>query len=314
MKIGLLFPDYGSQFVGMGKDLYDESRLMQEYFEEAYNCLSINFVKLCFASSDAELSSIENAYVALFLTSVSFAALVKQEGISIAAVAGYGIGELSAICAADGISLPDGLYFLQKYALFYKELLPQLNVRAFTVKGISALLLKRFCAELSKGDLSISIAAYNNDYEHVVTGSAELFAALEQKVHQKNGVMQEVSVDAGLHSSFMDPVVTILEQYSEKIDFKNTNVPLIASINGSVVSKGELIKRRVMKQLHAPILWKKVLQHCIDWDLIVEVGPGKTLTPLIRYMYPDKPIITVNNRSDIEELKKVVSEMSVSTR
>ena len=119
MKIGMFFPDYGSQYVGMGKDLYDESRLMQEYFEEAYNCLSINFVKLCFASSDAELSALEHAYVSIFLTSVSLAALVKEEGIPYFCGGGHGIGELSAICIIDGISLPDGLYFLQKYALFY---------------------------------------------------------------------------------------------------------------------------------------------------------------------------------------------------
>lgn len=313
MKIGMLYPDYGSQFVGMGKDLYDESRLMQEYFEEAYNCLSINFVKLCFASSDAELSAPEHAYVALFLTSVSLAALIKEEGIPISLAAGHGIGELSAIGAVDGISLPDGLYFLQKYALFYKELLPQLNVRANVVKGISALLLKRFCAELSKKSLFVSIAAYNNDYEHVVTGSAELFPALLDKIRQKNGTMQEISVDGGLHNAFMDPVVATLEKYSEKIDFKDTTIPIIASSDGALVNKGELIKRRVMKQLHAPIFWKKVLQHCIDWDIIIEIGPGKTLTPLIRHMYPDKPIFTINTRSDIEELKKVVSEMTSKT-
>ena len=69
MKVGMLFPGYGSQFVGMGKELYDDSRIIQEYFEEAANCLNINFVKLCFAASDAELARMENAYPALFLLS-----------------------------------------------------------------------------------------------------------------------------------------------------------------------------------------------------------------------------------------------------
>ena len=73
MKMGILFPGYGSQFVGMGKELYDASRIMQENFEEASICLNNNFVKLCFASSDAELSKIEHAYPALFLTSFSIA-------------------------------------------------------------------------------------------------------------------------------------------------------------------------------------------------------------------------------------------------
>src|SRR3990170_7365662 len=81
MKIGMLFSGYGGQYVGMGKDLYDNSRVMQELFEEASNCLGINFVKLSFASSDAELSSLENAYVAIFLIEVSLYALLNESGV-----------------------------------------------------------------------------------------------------------------------------------------------------------------------------------------------------------------------------------------
>src|SRR5579872_2129839 len=100
MKIALLFPGYGSQFVGMGKELYDEHRIVQEYFEEASNCLNINFVKLCFASSDAELRKAENAYTALFLVSSAIAALLQQYGVTPHAVAGYNIGQLSAVHVA----------------------------------------------------------------------------------------------------------------------------------------------------------------------------------------------------------------------
>ena len=81
MKIGMMFPGYGSQFAGMTKELYDESRLVQEYFEEASNCLNVNFVKLCFASSDVELGQIPDAYTANFLASCALAALLKSEGI-----------------------------------------------------------------------------------------------------------------------------------------------------------------------------------------------------------------------------------------
>jgi [acyl-carrier-protein] S-malonyltransferase len=74
MKVAMLFPGYSSQFVGMGKELYDEYRVVQEFFEEASNCLNLNFVKLCFASSDAELSKVHKAYPAMFLVSTSIAA------------------------------------------------------------------------------------------------------------------------------------------------------------------------------------------------------------------------------------------------
>ncbi|MCL4361006.1 acyltransferase domain-containing protein [Candidatus Dependentiae bacterium] len=133
MKIGIFFPDYGSQFVGMAKDLYDDSRLIQEYFEEASNCVNINFVKLCFASSESELSKLQNAFLSLFLVSVATAALIKETGIKIDKVAGMGIGEFSAITTAKGLSFPDGLYILSKLTEFLQnkstdQLDSQLNI------------------------------------------------------------------------------------------------------------------------------------------------------------------------------------------
>ena len=103
MKLALLFPGYGSQFVGMGKELYDEYRIVQEYFEEASNCANINFVKLNFASSDAEISNLQNGNLSLFLTTVSTIYAIKNLGIEIDLVAGHGIGEFAAICCANVI-------------------------------------------------------------------------------------------------------------------------------------------------------------------------------------------------------------------
>src|SRR5262245_26836049 len=121
MKIALLFPGYGSQFVGMGKELYDEYRIVQEYFEEASNCLNVNFVKLCFASSDVELGKMVNAYTSLFLIGASVYAVLKESGIEVDIVAGYNNGENAALFAAHCFSLPDGLYLLNKFCSFYQE-------------------------------------------------------------------------------------------------------------------------------------------------------------------------------------------------
>ena len=139
MKIGMIFPGYGSQFVGMCKELYDSSRLVQEYFEEAANCLNSNVVKLCFASSDAELSKMQNAYPAMFLVSSAIAALLRQEGIEPHIVAGYNTGEYAALFAAKAMTFPDGLYLLSKYAQSYQELLDELKeVDLVRVTGITA--------------------------------------------------------------------------------------------------------------------------------------------------------------------------------
>src|ERR1700679_1827025 len=142
MKIMMLFPGYESQFVGIGKELYDQHRLMQEYFEEASSCLNLNFVKLCFASSDSELSKIQNSYPILFLLSTAVAALLKQEGIRPDVCVGYCDGQMSALSAGGGISMPDGLYFFSKYAAFYQELLKEYPFKSYRIKGMDRVLLE----------------------------------------------------------------------------------------------------------------------------------------------------------------------------
>ncbi len=306
MKIGMLFPDYGSQFVGMGKELYDNSRLIQEYFEEAFNCLNINFVKLCFASSDAELAKSENAYVSIFLISVATAALLKQEEIIPASVAGYGIGELSATCIAQGLSFPDGLYFLNKFAQFYHELLQSCSVSLLKIEGVTTKTVMQLLKE--QNDSSLSIAVYETDDQHIVGGNKNAIEALKKQCAEQKITTRDISIEKGLHSNLMDPVVNQLVMYLQKIDFKNVSIPLIASVDGSIILKKELVKRRIIKQLHAPIYWNKVLPHIYDWDIIIEVGPGTTLTKIVQQKYPEKKVFSINKMSDIEELKNVVSK------
>src|SRR3990170_5846802 len=137
MKIALLFPGYGSQFVGMGKELYDEYRIVQEYFEEASNCLNTNFVKLCFASSDVELGKMGNAYTSLFLVGSATYAVLKEHGIEPDVVAGYNNGESAALFAAGCFSLPDGLYLLNKFCSFYQEIVDEMEVDVLHVTGIA---------------------------------------------------------------------------------------------------------------------------------------------------------------------------------
>lgn len=309
MKIGMLFPDYASQFVGMTKELYDESRVMQEYFEEASNCLNINFVKLCFASSEVELSKVSNAYVALFLTSSAIAALLKQENIVPSLVAGYGIGEFSAITTAGGLSFPDGLYLLQKYAQFYQDVLPTLSVKMITVGGISTIKLKKIINRLSKH--GIYIAAYNAPLETVIVGTPESIDVLITELESLNPeFIKTVPLEGGLHCEIMEPIIEQLKVYLAKVDFKDMTIPLVANVDAKIIIKGELAKNRLMKQLHNTLLWDKVLNSFQECDIILEIGPGTTLGRLIKAKYPSKFYISVNKRSDIDQIHTAINQIN----
>ena len=138
MKIACLFPGYGSQFVGMAKELYDEYRIVQEYFEQANYCLpDLNFIKLCFASSDIDISQMQHAYTANFLVGSSLYGLLREQGFKPDVVLGCNQGEYAALYAAKSFSFPDGLYLLSKYASFYMQALESMKVSLTQSKGLS---------------------------------------------------------------------------------------------------------------------------------------------------------------------------------
>jgi len=306
MKIGMVFPGYGSQFAGMGKELYDESRVVQEYFEEAANCLDVNFVKLCFASSDVELAQMQNAYTSLLVISGSFAAHLKQEGIVPDVVAGYGIGEYSAIHAAGGITFPDGLYLLSKYSIFYRQLLDSIKVAGIHVSGITTRKLQKICTEASTQDSVASIAVQETFDRNIVTGHEEAVKRVRDACSAADGTCKEVPLEAGLHSELMAPVVENVKIYLEKVDFKTLSVPLITNAGAKAITKGDAVRTAYIKQIHSPILWQKSMQALHDCDLIIEVGPGSYLTAMLTELYPEKQCVTFNKPADLQAIKTII--------
>ena len=308
MKIGMLFPGYGSQYVGMAKELYDESRTVQEYFEDASNCLKTNFVKLCFASSDSDLSRIENAYTSTFLVSCAIHALLKEEGIVPEVLAGYNLGEYAAIYAAGGLTFPDGLYLLNKYASIYEEALASMNVGVIRVQGISTKMLELMCKEASsKNGERVFIAFYNSPTDHVVAGHTDAVAEVRGHVSRDpETTIGEMSVDVGLHSVLMQEVADKLAVHLEIVDFNSLAMPMICSADVCRVETGDQVRARVIEHVHTPVKWDTVMQSLADCDVLVEVGPGTMLSAMAKVQYPDKIVMSINKRSDITDLKKIL--------
>lgn len=306
-KIGMLFPGYGSQYVGMCKELYDESRIVQEYFEEAGNCLPLNFVKLCFASSASELSRMENAYTATFLVSCAIHALLKQEGISPDIVAGYNLGEYAALYAAGAFTFPDGLYLLNKYAALYQEALTSMDVGVMRVQGVSSKTLAGICKKASEGSEFASIALYTAPTDHIVSGTTQAVAVVRGEVSLDIDVVTEdVQVDVGLHSALMQPVADKFAPYLEKVDFKDLAMPMMCSADVCHIETGDQVRSRVVEHIYTPVKWSKVMESLVDYDILLEIGPGTMLSTLAKAQYPDKIVLSINKRSDITDLKKIL--------
>ncbi len=307
MKLGMIFPGYSSQFVGMAKELYDESRLVQEYFEEASNCLNVNFVKLCFASSDNELAKMANAYTSIFLVSSSLYSLLAQDGITPAVVAGVDTGQYAALFAAQGISLPDGLYLLNKLALFYQEFLEGKQFAVIKVVGLDTKALSELVLEASDTDAQAAISLHESASVHYVSGD---HAAIEELTDLCEGHGAQVTPQAlehGLHSSLAQPVVDALKMYLEKVDFKDLTIPLVNNVDALEIQSGAQVKAAVLDQITSAVQWEKTIHALKDCDLIIHIGPGDLLLQTVHYVYPQAQTISINNHKDIERLKELIA-------
>jgi [acyl-carrier-protein] S-malonyltransferase len=306
MKLGMVFPGYADQFVGMGKELYDESRIMQEYFDEASHCLDTNFLKLCFASSDSEISKMQYAHTALFLVSSSIHAHLAELGIVPHVVAGFDIGQYTAFHAVKGLTFPDGLYLLTKLTQFLQELYTEHPIALMRIKGCSATALEELMREHAVE--SMHIAYYESVDQLVISGlqtHIEEFMRVVEQAHPKAKV-NCAPIELGLHSVVAQPAIKQFEIYLEKVDFKDTLVPVIANSSAQLINTGaELRKEVIQAQLH-PVQWYKTMLQLHDCDLILTIGPAKTLTSMLKKIYPEKQIYTILKPTDIDQLRELL--------
>lgn len=307
MKIAALFPGYGSQFVGMAKDLYDESRLVQEHFEQAANCLDMNFVKLCFASSDIEIAKINNAFPALFLVSSSIFDLLKKEGVEVDLVAGYNIGQYAAMHAAGSLSLPDGLYLLNKFVAMYQDLISKNNIVFARIMGINKGVLEQLCQNGTIGDQFVTIAIYDSQDQHIIAGTEDAVERVCRQVVDMEGTTETIGAEVGLHSTVMNSVAESFKMYLAKVDFKDASTPLLCNVNDKQMRLGKEIENCAVSWITQPVLWSSIVDKLHAYDLLIEIGPGTQLRDMLKKRYPDKKIVSVNNRSDIEKVKSMLN-------
>lgn len=309
-KIGMIFPGYGSQYVGMCKELYDVSRLVQEYFEEASICLDSNLIKICFASSDAEIAKMQNAVTSIFVTSTAIVKLLKEEGIEPDVVAGYNSGEFAAAVAASGLSFHDGLYLLNKYALAYQELMPEIgDVNLMRIAGLATADLESVCKVVGE-ELSstVPVVLFHADNENIIAGFAHATDLVCQRISQdfKKVKIKPAALEIGLHCALMKSVVTRLLMYIEKVDFHDMSIPLIVNTTATAIQTGDHLREQLIGSINHPLLWKQLLEQFADCDILIEIGPNTTLQKQLQELYPNKVIRSINKPEDVLELKNLL--------
>lgn len=301
----MIFPGQGSQSLGMGKELYDKHRIVQEYFEEASSCLESNFVRLCFASSDRELKETVNAQTSIFLVSAAIVSLLQSKyDIKPHIVAGHSSGEYSALFAAGGITFADALYLLKKRATFMDEATKKHKGGMMAVINLPYNTLQEICREYDDGtDENVAeIVNYNSATQMVVSGTLHTLEQIAVEVKTYGGKAIMLNVAGAFHSRLMQEAANLFALYMVKVDFKDLTVPLVNNINADIITSGEQVSASIKTQMASPVLWRQSMERLRDCDIILEIGPDDKLSKMLMREWPDKHILSIHTEQDIEKL------------
>ncbi len=287
MKKAYIFPGQGSQFSGMGKDLYENNANAKNLFEQANDILGFKITDTMFAGSDEELKQTKITQPAIFLHSVILASTLPDFNPDM--VAGHSLGEFSALVANKTLSFESALQLVYKRALAMQKACEINPSTMAAILNLEDKIVEDICAEITTAGNIIVAANYNCPGQLVISGSTEGINIACEKLKAAGAKRALVlPVGGAFHSPLMEPAKIELEAAINATAFNNPICPVYQNVTANAVSNPNEIKQNLIAQLTAPVKWtQSILQMTADGAThYVEVGPGKVLQGLVKKISP----------------------------
>lgn len=278
-----VFPGQGSQFVGMGKDLYDNNDKAKELFEKANEILGFRITDIMFAGTDAELTQTKVTQPAVFLHSV-ISALCLGEDFAPSMVAGHSLGEFSALVAAGALSFEDGLKLVYARATAMQKACEAAPGTMAAVIGLPDETIENVCKECSTPGNIVVPANYNCPGQLVISGNVDAINKACEKL-KAAGAKRALPLKVGgaFHSPLMQPAKEELQKAIEATEFSTPKCPVYQNVDGKPHTDAAEIKANLIAQLTCSVRWTSSVQNMIadGADDFTECGPGKALQGMI---------------------------------
>ena len=278
-----VFPGQGAQFVGMGKDLYDNNPKAKELFEKANDILGYRITDIMFAGTDDELKQTKVTQPAVFLHSVIKAISLGDE-FKPSMVAGHSLGEFSALVAAGALNFEDGLRLVYARAMAMQKACEAAPSTMAAIVGLPDDKIEEICAEVSKDGSVVVPANYNCPGQLVISGNVEAINEACEKL-KAAGAKRALPLKVGgaFHSPLMQPAKDELQAAIEKTEFSAPQCPVYQNVDGKPHTDPADIKANLIAQLTSSVRWTSCVQNMIadGADDFTECGPGKALQGMI---------------------------------
>ena len=302
-NVALIFPGQGAQFVGMGKDFYDNSPEAKEIFDKAGSIIP-GLTDIIFNGPQEKLTS--TAFCQPAIVTFSIAALEalkvnpKFREISPRYAAGLSLGEYSALVACGALGFEDTIRLVERRSFYMDQACQTTRGTMAAVIGFDRDQLAEVCTETGA-----QVANFNSNDQTVISGEVEKVQAASEIIKERGAKrVIPLSVSGAFHSSLMQPAVAKFEEDLKKVTIQSPEFPIISNVNGLQVDDSSIIKTNLIQQITSSVQWVKTIEHIASQGIttFLEIGPGSVLKGLIRKINKDLTVYNIEKTGDIEKL------------
>lgn len=304
MKIAFLFPGQGSQYVGMGKDLCEKYDEVNEIYEKAKKITGIDVKEVSFEDKEEKLNQTKYTQLCIVTMSLGILEVLKKNNIQADMTAGLSLGEYVSLNYANSIDTENTLKIIQKRGEYMQDLAPKGEWSMVAVLGLSDNLVEEACSEVKNG---FAVPAnYNCPGQVVVSGDEIGITELTQIAKEKGAKrVVELKTSGPFHTKKLEEASKKLKAELEKIEIKVPDCVVIKNLDGKPYNTNENIKEVLEKHIISPVKFSDSIKYMLEngVDTFIEVGPGKTLTSLVRKI--DRNVNCINI-SDVASLESAI--------
>ena len=299
-KTAFIFPGQGSQYVGMGKEFYENLPICREVYDLASEVTGLDLPKLCFMENE-QIHQTEYTQICMLATETAIYMALEQNGYQPDVTAGLSLGEYGALVASGVMTAEEAFEVVRKRGIYMQQAVPTGGAMA-AVLGLDGGKIEQICEQTEEQmQLAVSVANYNCPGQIVISGKEEAVQAAGEACKEAGAKrVVPLKVSGPFHSKLLMDAGKQLREALNKVEIRENFVPYIANVTADYVTEQTQVKPLLESQIYSPVRWQQTIERMLadGVDEFVEIGPGKTLSGFIKKIDRNVKVCNIDKMED----------------